>query len=55
MTKPYMSQSGYIGVAKQTASGTYVTPAQYMYVDSISIDAQTEELVLVQKLVVEEI
>jgi len=45
MTKPYMSQSGYIGVAKQTASGTYVTPAQYMYVDSISIDAQTEELV----------
>jgi len=45
MTKPYMSESGYIGLAKQVASGTYVTPAQYMYVNSVSIEPQTDLII----------
>lgn len=47
MAKPYMSQSGYIGLAKQTASGTgaYTTPAKYMYVNSVSIEPDTDLLI----------
>lgn len=47
MPKPYMSESGYIGLAKQTASGTgaYTTPSQYMYVNSVSIEAQSDLLI----------
>lgn len=40
-----MSQSGYVGLAKQTASGTYVTPAQYMYVNSVDINPNTDLLI----------
>ena len=47
MAKPYMSQSGYIGIAKQTSSGTgaYTTPAHYMYVNSAPIEPQTDLLI----------
>lgn len=38
MAKPYMAQSGYIGTARQTASGTYVTPTKYHYVTDASIE-----------------
>lgn len=31
------SQEGYLGIAKQVASGTYVTPAKYLYANSIDI------------------
>ena len=40
MAKPYMAQSGYIGTARQTASGTgaYTTPTKYHYITDASIE-----------------
>jgi hypothetical protein len=40
-----MSEEGYIGLAKQVASGTYVTPASYMYVKSCDIGPETDLMI----------
>lgn len=45
MAKPYMAQSGYVGTARQTASGTYVTPTKYHYVTEASIEANTDLII----------
>ena len=41
----YGSQTGYVGFARQTASGVYTTPTKYMYVTSASIDPDTDLLI----------
>ena len=42
-----MSEEGYVGIAKQTASGAgaYVTPAKYMLVESISMEPEEKLLI----------
>ncbi len=44
---PYMSEEGYVGLAKQTASGpsAYVTPSHYLYVNSIAIEPDDNLLI----------
>lgn len=45
MPKPYMAQSGYVGTARQTASGTYVTPTKFLYVTEASITANSDLII----------
>lgn len=41
----FQSEVGYIGLAKQVASGTYVTPSKYMYVTSADINPTGDPLI----------
>lgn len=46
MATTFMSQEGYIGIAPQTASGTYRTPTKYLYVQSF--EGTTDEDFLIK-------
>ena len=41
----FNSNQGYIGLAKQTASGNYTTPTKFMYVNSFDVSPQGESLI----------
>jgi len=45
MSNAYMSEEGYIGISRQSASGTYVTPQLYMYMKSCDIGPDTDLLI----------
>ncbi len=45
--EPFVANDGWIGLAKQTASGAanYVAPSQYLYVDNFSMNPNSEPLI----------
>ena len=47
MPEPFVSNDGFIGLARQTASGAgnYVAPSRYLYVDSFDVNPNSEPLI----------